>query len=94
MPTEEKNDVIKDLNERFTRAKGVVLADYQGITAPALGQLRVHMRDHSVDFLVIKNTLARLASKNTSFDVFGITWDSSNGGNNGHMAPFDWNGTA
>ena len=38
--------------------------------------------------------LAMGTATNTSFDVFGITWDSNNGGNNGHMAPFDWNGAA
>ena len=69
MPTEAKNEAIKGLNNKFIRAKAVVLADYQGITAPGLTQLRAHMREQSVDFLVIKNTLARRAAKNTPFEV-------------------------
>ena len=69
MPTEAKNEAIKGLNDKFVRAKSAVLTDYQGITAPAMSQLRAHMRGQSVDFLVIKNTLARLAAKNTPFEV-------------------------
>ena len=38
--------------------------------------------------------LAMGTATNTNFNVFGIDWDSSNGGNNGHMAPFNWAGAA
>ena len=30
----------------------------------------------------------------TRMNVFGIEWDNAEGGNNGHMAPFDWEGVA
>lgn len=53
----------------FSRAKSVVVANYQGITAPELTLLRKHMRQRAVDFLVVKNTLARKAAKNTSLEV-------------------------
>jgi len=51
------------------KAKAAILADYQGIEAPDLTLLRSHMRSKSVDFRVIKNTLARQASKNTPFEL-------------------------
>ncbi|MQG89220.1 MAG: DUF1326 domain-containing protein [SAR202 cluster bacterium] len=38
--------------------------------------------------------LALGKATNTRFNVFGIEWESSDGRNNGHMAPFDWNGVA
>ena len=71
MPTEAKNHSIKELNEMFLKAKSVVLANYQGITAPELTALRAHMRKYSVGFLVTKNTLARKATKNTPFEALG-----------------------
>lgn len=69
MPNAEKVKVVEELNGVFLKAKSAVLADYQGINAPELAELRRHMRNKSVDFRVIKNTLARQASKDTPFEV-------------------------
>ena len=69
VPNAEKIKKVKELNEVFQKAKAAVLADYQGIDAPELTQLRRYMRTQSVDFRVIKNTLARQAAKNTPFEM-------------------------
>ena len=69
VPNAEKIKKVEELNEVFQKAKAAVLADYQGIDAPELTQLRRHMRARSVDFRVIKNTLARQAAKNTPFEM-------------------------
>ena len=69
VPNAEKIKKVEELNEVFQKAKAAVLADYQGIDAPELTQLRRHMRAQSVDFRVIKNTLARQAAKNTPFEM-------------------------
>ena len=69
VPNAEKIKKVEELNEVFQKAKAAVLADYQGIDAPELTQLRRHMRTQSVDFRVIKNTLARQAAKNTPFEM-------------------------
>ena len=69
MPNAEKIKKVEELNGVFLKAKAAVLADYQGIDAPELTQLRRHMRAKSVDFRVIKNTLARQAAKNTPFEM-------------------------
>ena len=69
VPNVEKIKKVEELNGVFLKAKAAVLADYQGIDAPELTQLRRHMRAQSVDFRVIKNTLARQAAKNTPFEM-------------------------
>jgi large subunit ribosomal protein L10 len=69
VPNAEKIKVVEELNGVFQRAKSAVIADYQGIDAPELAQLRRHMRSKSVDFRVIKNTLARQAAKDTPFEL-------------------------
>lgn len=66
-PAKEQN--IKELSEMFSKAKSVVLTNYQGISAPELTRLRAHMRSRSLEFRVVKNTLARHASRNTAFSV-------------------------
>ncbi len=69
VPNAEKIKKVEELNGVFLKAKAAVLADYQGIEAPDLTLLRSHMRSRSVDFRVIKNTLAREAAKNTPFEM-------------------------
>jgi large subunit ribosomal protein L10 len=69
VPNAEKVKRVEELNGLFLKAKSAILADYQGIEAPELTLLRSHMRSRSVDFRVIKNTLARQASKNTPFEL-------------------------
>ena len=69
MPTPAKEQTVKELSEVFQKAKAAVLADYQGIDAPEITTLRAHMKNRSVDFQVIKNTLAQKASKNTPFEI-------------------------
>ena len=69
VPNAEKIKVVEELNGVFLKAKSAVLADYQGIDALGLTQLRRHMRASSVDFRVVKNTLARQAAKDTAFEL-------------------------
>jgi large subunit ribosomal protein L10 len=69
VPNAEKIKVVEELNGVFQKAKSAVLADYQGIDAAGLTELRRHMRSKSVDFRVVKNTLARQAAKDTAFEL-------------------------
>jgi large subunit ribosomal protein L10 len=69
VPNAEKIKTVEELNGVFLKAKAAILANYQGIDAPELTQLRRHMRAQSVDFRVIKNTLARQAAKDTPFEM-------------------------
>ena len=64
-----KVDMVEELHGMFSRAKSAVVANYQGIDAEGITALRVHMRSRSVDFRVVKNTLARRAVKDTSLEV-------------------------
>lgn len=69
MPTPAKEKKIEELNDLFSRAKSAVLADYQKIPAEQMTEMRAYMRERSLDFRIIKNTLAQRASKNTPFEV-------------------------
>jgi len=64
-----KVEMVEELHGMFSRAKSAVVANYQGINAEGIRALRVHMRNRSVDFRVVKNTLARRAVKDTSLEV-------------------------
>ena len=71
MANSVKVEMVEELHGMFSRAKSAVVANYQGIDAEGIRALRVHMRNRSVDFRVVKNTLARRAVKDTSLEVLG-----------------------
>ena len=71
MANSVKVEAVEELHGIFSRAKSAVVANYQGIDAEGITALRVHMRSRSVDFRVVKNTLARRAVKGTSLEVLG-----------------------
>jgi large subunit ribosomal protein L10 len=66
---EEKGQVIEELRERFSEAKAVIITDYKGMTVAELSELRRLLRGGGVDYRVVKNTLARVASQDTPIAV-------------------------
>ncbi len=65
MDRRRKEEVVAELRDKLVKAKSVVVTDYKGLKAPEIGQLRKTLKDQGVDYRVIKNTLMRLASKDT-----------------------------
>lgn len=66
---QEKGVLIADLKEKFSRAKAVVLTDYQGMSVAELTVLRGVLRKSSLDYGVVKNTLAKIAAQETGVSV-------------------------
>jgi large subunit ribosomal protein L10 len=64
----EKEVMIKDLNDRFTRAKGVIVAEFKKLDVDTVNRLRKKLREGKVEWKVLKNTLARRAAKGTSVE--------------------------
>jgi large subunit ribosomal protein L10 len=63
MPKPEKVQAVENLKAAFGTAKGIVLADYTGLTVDEANQLRRRCREAGVGYRVVKNTLARIAVK-------------------------------
>ncbi len=57
MPTERKNESIKEHKARIAARPNFFLTDYRGLTVGELRTLRVALRKSSSDYAVIKNTL-------------------------------------
>ena len=62
MPTEAKARTIEEAKECYSRAKGIVFADYRGLKVKEMQALRAKLRDKDGDIHVIKNTLFRIAA--------------------------------
>ncbi len=65
MNRNEKQQVLEELKESFSRVKGAVIAEYKGMTVAELTDLRGALRAEGVSFKIVKNTLARIASEGT-----------------------------
>jgi len=62
----KKAQVLKDLNDKFSKAKAVYFSGYRGITVKKMVQLRKNLRKHGVDYAVAKKTLFKIAAKNNN----------------------------
>jgi len=61
MPTNKKIGVVKDLTEKLSRAKSVVLTDFQKLTASGEAKLKRALDEKEGEFQVTKNTLLKIA---------------------------------
>lgn len=65
----KKTEVVEDLKSLFSNHKSVMMIHYHGLNSEKITSLRKEMKESQVSFLVVKNTLAKIAVKDTGFDV-------------------------
>lgn len=66
IPKQEQIDLIRD---RFERATSAVLLNFRGLSVLKTTELRNQFRKAGVDFKVVKNSLVKLAIKDTKLDT-------------------------
>ena len=64
----DKVESVTELHDKFARAVSAVLTDFRGLTVQELTDLRQQLRQASLELAVVKNTLARLAVRETPFE--------------------------
>lgn len=62
---DKKEEAVARLSEDLGRLKLAVLADYRGLTVAEVEELRTALGEQGIDYRVTKNTLLRIAVKNT-----------------------------
>ncbi len=69
MKKSEKEQIVADVQEKISRAKGMFFTDFTGITVEQATDLRREFHKSGIDYQVVKNTLARKALENvTGYD--------------------------
>ena len=63
MNRREKTAVVERLTERLARSSNIYVTDFTGIAVKPMTELRDKLRDAGVEYVVVKNTLARRALK-------------------------------
>ncbi len=69
MDRKTKEQVVADLHGKLQDVKLAVLANYSGMSVAKIEALRSDLRKSGTEMRVIKNTLLRIASKDTDFVV-------------------------
>lgn len=64
----EKEHTLAELEDKFRRAQSAILADFQGLTVAEMTRLRRMAREAGVEFEVVKNTLAGLATRRAGIE--------------------------
>ncbi|MFQ5641507.1 MAG: 50S ribosomal protein L10 [bacterium] len=68
MPNPQKIEIVEQLTKKISEASSVYLTDFTGLNVQEINDLRRSFKGASVEYLVIKNTLARLSVKSAGFD--------------------------
>ncbi|RMG66830.1 MAG: 50S ribosomal protein L10 [Calditrichaeota bacterium] len=61
MPTPQKEAVVQEMTDKFSRARSIFVADFTGIDVNTIVELRKGFHAENVEYRVVKNTLAHLA---------------------------------
>ncbi len=68
MNRDSKEQLISELAGKLATAKAAFLADYRGLNVEKVNTLRGELRKAGVEYRVVKNTLLRLAAKDTGIE--------------------------
>ena len=63
MPNKKNIDTVQMLKDKLSKAKSVIIADYQGLTATQINDLRSKMEEEGTEMSVQRNTLLKVALK-------------------------------
>jgi large subunit ribosomal protein L10 len=66
---DEKVSKVGELNQTFSKAKFAVVADYKGLKVTELEKLRRELKKSDAQIQVAKNTLLKLAVKDTDYEI-------------------------
>jgi len=61
MSTHDKQQVVDDIVRRLESAQGFYLTDFTGLNVKSITDLRARLRKAGVEYVVVKNTLAKRA---------------------------------
>jgi large subunit ribosomal protein L10 len=68
VPTERKIATVEQLTEKLSRMQLAVVTDYRGLTVAEMAELRGKLHESGADLVVAKNTLIRLAARQTGHE--------------------------
>ncbi len=64
-----KQDKIEQIKEKFAKATVAVVTEYRGLSVEEITKLRRELQKSDSDYHVVKNTLGKIAVKDTAYEA-------------------------
>jgi large subunit ribosomal protein L10 len=71
MPTKEKINEVASLKEMMTKSRNIIVADHTGINVEEITALRRELRKSNAELRIAKNTLLKIAAKESGLEIIG-----------------------
>ena len=69
MKLDEKQKIVEELKDKFSKSKVVIVTDYKGLDVTTINSLRRKLRESQVEYKVVKNTLLSRAAEDSDLAV-------------------------
>ena len=69
MPNQKNISNVKELSDKLSRAKSIYFTDYLGLNVSDVTSLRRKFFDGNVEYMVVKNTLLKIASDQNKINL-------------------------
>ena len=69
MPNQKNIKSVEKLADKLSRAKSVYFTDYLGLNVSDVTELRKKFYDNDVEYIVVKNTLLKIASSENKIEL-------------------------
>ena len=70
MPNPQKVETVKELTEKFSKAKGIYFTDFTRLTVQEAVEFRRKLRDKGIEYRVAKNSLINIAAVMPILPIF------------------------
>lgn len=70
-----KQDLVREINDRFKAGPNVMVIEYKGLSVREMQSLRKQLRKAKAELRVVKNSLLRIASKETGIEKINDLFD-------------------
>ena len=68
-----KDEKISEIKEKVDKAQVAIVTEYRGMTVEEITKLRREIQKNGGDYMVTKNTLAKIAIKDTPYEILAET---------------------
>ena len=69
MPNKKNISSVEDLSEKLSKAQSIYFTDYLGLNVSDVTKLRKKFYENGVEYLVVKNTLLKIASSKNKIEI-------------------------
>jgi len=68
MATPQKEKIVEEMTDKFSRASSIFLVDFTGMDVNSITELRRNFRESNIEYRILKNTLAKISFQHAGIE--------------------------